>query len=175
MLDAGPTRIGLESTVLDVTSIPPIILRPGGIAREAIEAVVGELQDVASMAQYRRSPGTRYRHYSPRARVWLVEDPQPEALQTAIGHALQQSERVGCLLHRLEPNHLPPRIKVIRLRGSLADYAHGLFAALRMLDGLGLEAIVVEGVQEQGLGVAVMDRLRRAALPPDASPGDRES
>ena len=174
ILDAGPTHIGLESTVLDVTCIPPIILRPGGIPREAIEAVVGHLQDVASLSQHRRSPGTRYRHYSPKARVWLVENAQAETLQTAIANALQRSERVGCLLHRLEANHLPPLVQVIRLSGSLADYAQGLFSALRELDGWGLDVIVVEGVEEQGLGVAVMDRLRRAASPPDASPGFTE-
>jgi L-threonylcarbamoyladenylate synthase len=171
ILDAGTTRIGLESTVLDVTCIPPIILRPGGITREAIEAVVGHLREVASMAQQGRSPGTRYRHYSPSARVWLVEDAQAETLQVAVAKALQHGERVGCLLHRLEPNQLPPLVKVIRLSGSLAEYAQGLFSALRGLDGLGLDVIVVEGVQEQGLGVAVMDRLRRAASPPDPSPG----
>lgn len=174
ILDAGPTRIGLESTVLDVTCIPPIILRPGGIAREAIEAVVGHLQEVTSLAQRRQSPGTRYRHYSPRARVWLVEDAQAETVQATVAKALQHSMRVGCLLHRLEPHHLPPLVEVIHISGSLADYAQGLFAALRGLDGLGLDVIVVEGVQEQGLGVAVMDRLRRAASPPSPSPGFTE-
>jgi L-threonylcarbamoyladenylate synthase len=169
ILDAGPTRIGLESTVLDVTSTPPVILRPGGVTREALEAVIGPLQEAASMAQRRQSPGTRYRHYSPKARVVLVEEAQPEALQAAIAKALQHSERVGCLLHRLEPSHLPPMIRVRRLGGSVADYAHGLFSALRDLDELGLDVIVVEGVQEQGLGVAVMDRLRRAASPPSPS------
>jgi L-threonylcarbamoyladenylate synthase len=166
VLDAGPTRIGLESTVLDVTYTPPVILRPGGISREAIEAVVGRVQEVVSVAQARRSPGTRYRHYSPNARVVLVEDAQAEALQAALANALQHSARVGCLLHQLEPDHLPALVEVTRLSGSVADYAHGLFAALRALDGLGLEVIVVEGVKEQGLGVAVMDRLRRAASPP---------
>ena len=171
ILDAGPTRIGLESTVLDVTCTPPVILRPGGIAREDIEAVVGHLPEVASAAQRRRSPGTHYRHYSPHARVWLVEDAQVEALQAAVAKALQHSERVGCLLHRLEYDALPPLVEVIRLSGSVADYAQGLFSALRALDRLGLDVIVVEGVQERGLGVAVMDRLRRAASPPRPSPG----
>jgi L-threonylcarbamoyladenylate synthase len=174
ILDAGPTHIGLESTVLDVTCIPPIILRPGGLAREAIEAVVGHLQEITSMAQRRRSPGTRYRHYSPRARLWLVEDAQAETFQATVAKALQQNERVGCLLHQLEPNQIPPLVQVIRLSGSLADYAQGLFSALRGLDGLGLDVIVVEGVQEQGLGVAVMDRLRRAASPPSPSSGVTE-
>jgi L-threonylcarbamoyladenylate synthase len=166
ILDAGPTHIGLESTVLDVTCTPPVILRPGGIAREDIEAVVGHLPEAMSEAQRRRSPGTRYRHYSPHARVLLVEDAQAETLQAAVAKALQHNERVGCLLHRLEPDHLPPLVKVIRISSSVTDYAQGLFSALRALDGLGLDVIVVEGVAEQGLGVAVMDRLRRAASPP---------
>ena len=174
ILDAGPTRIGLESTVLDVTCTPPVILRPGGIAREDIEAVVGRLPEGAGAAQRRRSPGTRYRHYSPQARVWLVEDAQAETLQAAVANALQHSERVGCLLHRLGHDSLPPPVEVIRLSGSVADYAQGLFSALRALDGLGLDVIIVEGVQEEGLGVAVMDRLRRAASPPRPAPGFTE-
>jgi L-threonylcarbamoyladenylate synthase len=166
ILDAGPTHIGLESTVLDVTCTPPVILRPGGIAREDIEAVAGHLPEVMSEAQRRRSPGTRYRHYSPHARVLLMEDAQAETLQAAVAKALQHNERVGCLLHRLEPTQLPPLVKVIRISSSVTDYAQGLFSALRALDGLGLDVIIVEGVAEQGLGVAVMDRLRRAASPP---------
>jgi L-threonylcarbamoyladenylate synthase len=99
-----------------------------------------------------------------------VENSQAEMLQT-VANALQYSEKVGCLLHRLEPHDLPPFVQVLQLKGSLADYAQGLFAALRRLDELGLEVIVVEGVEEQGVGAAIMDRLRRAASPPDASPG----
>ena len=169
ILDAGPTRIGLESTVLDVTSTPPTLLRPGGITREAIEAIIGGVQEVASLIQQQRAPGTRYRHYSPKARVLLVEEPQPEAMQAAVAKALEHGERVGCLLHRLEPGYLPPSVQVTRIDGSVADYAQGLFSALRALDRLGLDVIVVEGVQEQGLGVAVMDRLRRAASAPRPS------
>jgi L-threonylcarbamoyladenylate synthase len=167
ILDAGPSHIGLESTVLDVTSTPPAILRPGAIPLEALEAVVGPVGEGITVAQRRRSPGTRYRHYSPRARVLLVEDVRGETLQAVVAIALQHGERVGCLLHRLEPNHVPPDVAVSHIGGSVADYARGLFAALRRLDRLGLDVIVVEGVQEQGLGVAVMDRLRRAASPLD--------
>jgi L-threonylcarbamoyladenylate synthase len=166
ILDGGPTAIGVESTVLDTTCTPPVILRPGGITREALEAVVGHLQEVAGVAQRQRSPGTRYRHYSPKARVLLLEEAQKETLQARVAEALQHNERVGCLLYRLEAEDVPPNVKVTRLGGSVADYAQRLFSALRALDGLGLDVIVVEGVQEQGLGVAVMDRLRRAASPP---------
>jgi L-threonylcarbamoyladenylate synthase len=175
ILDAGPTCVGLESTVLDITCSPPVILRPGGITREAIEAIIGRLQQATSLEQRRRSPGTRYRHYSPRARVLLLEEAQTEMLQTAVTEALQRSERVGCLLYRLEPGDLPPSVVVTRVGGSVGDYAQGLFSALRALDKLELDVIVVEGVQEKGLGVAVMDRLRRAAFPPEPSTGFTES
>jgi L-threonylcarbamoyladenylate synthase len=166
ILDAGPTCIGLESTVLNLTCSPPVILRPGGITQEAIEALIGHLQEATSLEQRRRSPGTRYRHYSPRARVLLLEKAETEMLQTAVTEALQRSERVGCLLYRLEARDMPPSVVVTRVGGSVGDYAQGLFSALRALDKMDLDVIVVEGVQEKGLGVAVMDRLRRAAFPP---------
>ena len=175
ILDAGPTPIGLESTVLDVTCTPAVILRPGGITREALEAVIGRLQEGADLAQRQRSPGTRYRHYSPKARVLLLAEAQKETLQASVAEALQHHERVGCLLYRLDAEDVPPNVKVARVGGSVTDYAQMLFSALRALDGLGLDVIVVEGVQEQGLGVAVMDRLRRAASPPRPSTGYTES
>jgi L-threonylcarbamoyladenylate synthase len=175
ILDAGPACIGLESTVLDATCSPPAILRPGGITREAIEAVVGRVQEATGPEQRRRSPGTRYRHYSPSARVLLLEEARTGTLQAAVTAALQRNERVGCLLHRLEAGDLPPSVMVTRVGGSVGDYAQRLLAALRALDRLDLDVIVVEGVQEKGLGVAVMDRLRRAALPPEHSTGSTGS
>jgi L-threonylcarbamoyladenylate synthase len=164
ILDAGPAQIGVESTVLDVTCVPPVVLRPGGVTQEALVAVIGHVQGVAGPAQERRSPGTRYRHYSPRARVLLLQEVQADILHSAVAQALDRRGRVGCLLHRLDARGIPPGVKVTRLVGSVADYAQGLFSALRALDGLGLDVIIVEGVREEGLGVAVMDRLRRAAF-----------
>jgi L-threonylcarbamoyladenylate synthase len=168
VLDAGPTLIGVESTVLDVTCSPPVVLRPGGISQEAIEAAIGPLGERPEAAAYRRSPGMRYRHYSPRARVLLLEDTTPDSLQLAVDAARSCHQRVGCVLHRLALGAVPSGVMVKRAGGSVADYAHGLFAALRDLDRLGVEVIIVEGVTDEGLGTAVMDRLRRAASPPDA-------
>jgi L-threonylcarbamoyladenylate synthase len=166
ILDAGPTAVGVESTVLDVTCTPPVILRPGGVSREAIEALIGPLQKTAAASLRRRSPGTRYRHYSPRAAVQLIDPAQPEGLWHTVAAALQRGQRVGCILHRLEPSAVPPGVTVRRVPGGVADYARALFSSLRALDALGVDLIVVEGVPEEGLGVAVMDRLRRASAPP---------
>jgi L-threonylcarbamoyladenylate synthase len=96
--------------------------------------------------------------------VLLLQEVQADILHSAVAQALDRRERVGCLLHRLDARGIPPGVKVTRLVGSVADYAQGLFSALRALDGLGLDVIIVEGVREEGLGVAVMDRLRRAAF-----------
>jgi len=168
VLDAGPTSIGVESTVLDTTCTPPVILRPGGISQVAIEAVIGPLGGSPDAASSRRSPGMRYRHYSPKARVLLLDDTVPETLQRAVDAARSHHQRVGCLLHRLTSEEVPSGVIIKRIGGCVSDYAHSLFAVLRDFDALGVEVIIVEGVAEEGLGSAVMDRLRRAASPPEA-------
>lgn len=165
ILDGGPTTIGVESTVLDVTSDPPIMLRPGGMPREALEAVSGPIRMTADPLVHRRSPGMRYRHYSPRAPLCVVETARPEALQQELAIALQRGQRVGCLLHQLELEKVPPGVLVTRVSGGMADYARTLFETLRAFDAAGVDLILVEGVVEEGLGAAVMDRLRRAATP----------
>jgi L-threonylcarbamoyladenylate synthase len=166
ILDAGPTAIGVESTVLDVTCTPPVLLRSGGIPREAIETLIGPLQLTEASAVQRRSPGTRYRHYSPRAAVQLFDPEQPEQLSKMVAAAMRRGQRVGCLVHRLEIGDTSPHVRVICLRGDVSTYASGLFAGLRSLDAFGADIIFVEAVPEEGLGAAIMDRLRRAASSP---------
>jgi len=167
ILDAGPTAIGVESTVLDVTASPPVLLRPGGIPREVLEATIGPIQLPQDSATRRRSPGTRYRHYSPRAGLRLLDPEQPHTLRSELATALQHGQRVGCLLHRLELSDVPPDVLVTRIPECLAAYAHALFSALRAFDAAAVDLILVEGVPEKGLGAAIMDRLRRAAAPVD--------
>ena len=168
ILDGGPTAIGVESTVLDTTCTPPVLLRPGGVAQDAIEAIIGRLGANADAALRRRSPGTRYRHYSPKARILLVENASLGAFQRTVEVARGRHHRVGCLLHRLTLVDMPTGVVSRRIGGCVSDYARSLFAALRDLDALGVEVIIVEGVCEEGLGAAVMDRLRRAASPPES-------
>jgi L-threonylcarbamoyladenylate synthase len=164
ILDGGPTAIGVESTVLDVTSDPPVLLRPGGIPREALEAVSGPIRLPVDPVLQRRSPGMRYRHYSPKAPLFVADVTRPEALHNQLAAAVQRGQRVGCLLHRLKVEKAPPGILVTRVPGGMADYARALFGALRAFDAAGVDLILVEGVVEEGLGAAVMDRLRRAAM-----------
>ncbi|MBI3998596.1 MAG: threonylcarbamoyl-AMP synthase [Armatimonadetes bacterium] len=170
ILDAGPTPLGVESTVLDLTGATPTVLRPGGLTVETLQAIVGEvavatLQMQAALA---RSPGTQYRHYAPRARVVLVNALPERAgadLDAAVRRLWDQGLRVGVMVTAESADRVPPGavVRVMGPRGDPRVIAANLFAQLRELDDAGLDAIVVEAIPEEGLGRAVMDRLRRAA------------
>ena len=161
ILDGGPTDIGIESTVLDVTADPPIILRPGWVTAERLEEAIGALARNVSREQLGRSPGTRYRHYSPRARVALVESGAPGLVKEVCEKYLKEGP-VAYLGHT-DPDIRDGRFDKIILSESPGDYARSIYRALRELDAKNPSVIVVEGISEGGEGAAVMDRLRRAA------------
>jgi len=161
ILDGGPTPVGVESTVLDMTGDSPLLLRPGGIPLESLREALGPVRVVAGADHEAagRSPGLRYRHYAPRARVILVD---PGAGETAIQPWLEAGRQVALVSQRriaLERPRLTLRVMPVDLEA----YARDLFALLRELDASGVETIVVEAVSERGLGRTIMDRLRRAA------------
>lgn len=142
-LDGGACTVGVESTVVAVLDGPVRLLRPGGLAREAIEALVGPLAEAADDAK--RSPGRLVRHYAPNARVRL------EAASAEPGEAfLRFGDGVD------DPLSLSPS-------GDVREAAQRLFSALRAADRLNPSAIAVAPIPEAGLGEAVNDRLRRAA------------
>ena len=178
ILDAGPTPVGVESTVLDLAGEGPVLLRPGGVPLEMLERLLGPvaIAPPGAASLLVRSPGTRYRHYAPHAKVVLVEVPQQRAtleLNAAIRRLWDQGLRVGAMV-TAETAAAMPAGAVVRVMGSRSEaaaIAANLFAQLRELDDAGLDAIVVEGIEERGLGRAVMDRLRRAAGAPDVGPG----
>jgi L-threonylcarbamoyladenylate synthase len=174
ILDGGPTPIGVESTVLDLTVDPPLVLRPGGVTLEELRAVLGDVQmlDAAHTEAAKRSPGTRSRHYAPRAQVLLVEQGAAEAALKELS-----GKRVGVLVYLTrslsvygegqgEVRGAGGEVIIIQMPRSLKAYARRLFAVLRELDEQGVDVIVVEKLQERGLGRAIMDRLRRASQAP---------
>ncbi|MGH2373972.1 MAG: L-threonylcarbamoyladenylate synthase [bacterium] len=170
ILDGGPTPVGVESTVVDLTERSPTLLRPGGVPLETLEKLLGPVV-VAPRAwapALNRSPGTRYRHYAPRAQVVLIEAEASRVateLAASVYHLWDKGLRVGVMVTS-EAAASVPLGAVVRIMGSRADpgaVAANLFAQLRELDDAGLNAIVVEGIAEHGVGRAVMDRLRRAA------------
>ncbi len=161
ILDGGATSIGIESTVLDLTTEPPMILRPGAITLEMLIEIIGRVDQATSGEELRRSPGTRHRHYSPRARVFLIDHGSPESIELICRERLDEGA-VGFIGHtRVAIDD--DQFFVIEVGSSADDYARAIYGALRELDRKGTRAIVVEGISEDGKGAAVMDRLRRAA------------
>ncbi|MEK6406648.1 MAG: L-threonylcarbamoyladenylate synthase [Acidobacteriota bacterium] len=165
ILDGGTTNIGIESTVLDMTSDPPMILRPGWVTREMLMVVIGPVEQATSVEELRRSPGTRHRHYSPRAQVILVEHGSADLIEVVCKEHLKEGS-VGLVGHSAVAID-DPNLSKIRLENSAKDYAHSIYAALRELDDKNTRVVVVEGISEAGEGAAVMDRLRRAAWQDD--------
>jgi len=163
VLDAGPVDIGLESTVLDISTQPPRILRPGVVTAEDLRSAVGNVVFGGQNELLKRSPGTRYRHYSPRARVSLVKHEDRQAVARLVMDLTETGGRVGVVTRH--PDLCPSyRNVVVRtMPGSLDDYARRMFSVIRELDAEGVDEIIVEEVEEGGIGTAIMDRLRRAA------------
>lgn len=163
ILDTGPTAIGLESTVVDVTVDPPVILRLGGLTKERIEEAVGHIGVDTTGERGLRSPGTRHRHYAPRAKVFLVRYGDPDTFASALREQRQSGKKVGCIVHSPLLAKLESGEFYRVLPSSIDIFARYLFRTLRELDAMRVDVIIVEGVEEHGLGATVMDRLRRAA------------
>ncbi|HEY3083341.1 MAG TPA: L-threonylcarbamoyladenylate synthase [Chloroflexota bacterium] len=169
VLDDGPTPLGVESTVLDLTTEPPRILRPGGVTAEQLRAVLGDRLSASPVpAADHRSPGTAVRHYSPRARLDLFDGPSAgAAVARRAAELAGRGQRVGALAFDGDPlaAALPPGVLVEPLgsEAALEEAARRLYAALRALDASGVEAIVARMPGPGGLGLALRDRLRRAA------------
>lgn len=175
VLDAGPTTIGVESTVLDALRTPPLLLRPGGVTREEIESVVGPIEAYAGRrdqeAKSLASPGLADRHYAPQAKVVLIEGKQDSLLQAVRKHVAAEGERgeyVGVMAPQewLDADALANGGLVIFDWGTWGDWtelAQNLYSGLRYLDKPGVSVILCPLPLGEGLGLALRDRLTRAA------------
>jgi L-threonylcarbamoyladenylate synthase len=152
IIDGGPCLVGVESTVLDLSGNAPVLLRPGGVSQEAIEAVIGRvaLSDALPTGDSaRKSPGQLTSHYAPGRPVRLdVTDVHAGEGLLAFGSNVPDG---AVLTLNLSP------------AGDLAEAAANLFAMMRALDRPGVGRIAVMPIPESGLGLAINDRLRRAA------------
>ncbi|POX35919.1 threonylcarbamoyl-AMP synthase [Streptomyces sp. Ru73] len=165
VLDGGPCEVGVESTIVDATGEVPSILRPGGVTREDLEAVLGCPLAVPTTSRV-RVPGQHPSHYAPRARVVLVE---PEKVVAEAELAQELGHRVGVLLPAALSDAAVKAHAVVTLPDSLDAYARGLYGYLRELDQQGCDLILASLPAEQGLGLAIANRLRRAAGPRPAT------
>jgi len=157
ILDGGRCSVGIESTVLSLAGLQPVILRAGGITREELEPVIGPLQERPVTGATPDSPGQLPRHYATETRLEIRDASDPSALPVP-------GERVGLLSFSTPAAYHPySAVEVLSPGGNLREAAANLFAALRRLDSLQLDRLIAYPVPEEGLGVAIMDRLRRCA------------
>jgi L-threonylcarbamoyladenylate synthase len=167
ILDGGPCAVGVESTVLDLTGEEPAILRPGGVAGEDIEAALGRpvLAGGDEVAR-RRSPGTRYRHYRPAAPVVIVrEGTETGALVAWAAEVAAEGGGVGIgYLGWREGVGALPSVRFRRVpAGDASALGAALYDAFREFDAAGARYILCDEPPPAGLGIAVRERLRRAA------------
>lgn len=151
VLDGGPTRVGVESTILDVRGTTPVILRPGGVSAEELAKVLGHMVGTSDDAQATpAAPGLLASHYAPTKPVLL--------------NVLPGKVPVG-FLYLGFGDHAQEGSPTLSATGSLDEAAAGLFAALRDLDGHQGAGIAIAPIPERGLGAAINNRLKRAAAP----------
>ena len=172
IIDSGEVSVGVESTVLNLTGKIPQILRPGGLSLEEIENVLGIKISInsdpskESSAGEIKSPGTRYTHYKPKGEVTLIENNYNK--NKTVGRTLELIEQFALEGHRTalispyEINRVTPNL-FLNMGSSDVEQAKNVFAMLRQCDQNNIDKIIVIGVSAKGLGLAVMDRLRRAA------------
>jgi L-threonylcarbamoyladenylate synthase len=159
VLDGGPCAVGLESTIVDCTGSEPRILRVGGVTTEAIERVAGgpvELRTDGEVA----APGTLASHYAPRARVELVDE---ATLVNRTREVALRGERAAVLALRPGEVSGTDAVVVLTAPRDVDDYARVLYRRLREADEHGVDVVIVVPPPAEGIGVAVLDRLRRAA------------
>lgn len=174
IIDSGRAGVGVESTVLDVTVSPPQVLRPGGLTLEQLRQIVPvvtidptTLQDTMPEISQIRSPGMKYKHYAPEAEVLVVEG-QLQDIAAKIRQIYDaytaRGQRVAIMATAETASSYGQRkAAIVGTRADLGSVATNLFDQLRRFDAEGVEVVLAEGVDMVGLGLAVMNRLRKAA------------
>ena len=207
VIDGGSTAFGLESTVLDLTQTPPMILRPGGVTLEEIRAVIGEVavdqgslgkgtvpllvdKDVdhetvplsdfnkgkdrlskgADPTKTPRSPGMKYVHYAPKAALYILlgtDDDLGRGFVRTCRERQARGQKVALLVSSETARQMADcpadYLEILGSRLELSGVAHTMFAAFRHADAHGADVILIEGFAETGIGMAVMNRMRKAA------------
>ncbi len=160
ILDGGRVEIGLESTVLDLSGKNAKILRPGAITKEDLSPYLKEVDYFSGKSLRPASPGMKYAHYAPRGRVILGD------FQELLSLWQKYKDKKHLLIGWQESlKTLPQEANTYALgkKGDLASFAGNIYAAFRMADAEKIEIVIVEKVPEEGLGVAIMNRLKKAA------------
>jgi L-threonylcarbamoyladenylate synthase len=179
IIDAGETLYGVESTIINILSSPPVLLRPGAIPVEEIERVLGERVLVPNYARglgearTALAPGMRYKHYAPETPLVLIDpvsgdlEALVEKMMLAVNEYLGKYSKV-CVVASKELADFYRSIRGVHVveigsRANMFEVAKNLFKTLRMLDEMQCDVGIVEGFEERGLGLTVMNRLRKAS------------
>jgi L-threonylcarbamoyladenylate synthase len=166
VVDSGPTGVGVESTVLDCTEAVPVILRPGGVTKEQLEAVIGEVrvdQALTDETVKPKAPGMKYRHYAPNAEMYLVSGTRT-FLQQLVDEKRREGLRVGVLTteeHRAD--YEADIVLACGQRAELESVAAALYDTLRHFNQMNVDVIFSEMFPISGVGQAIMNRLQKAA------------
>lgn len=169
VLDGGPTGLGVESTVLDLTTNPPTVLRPGGVPVEQLRAVLGSVvvQSPTGGPRERKGPGSKYGHYAPRTPCLLLEGPEhtmPGFVAATIDDHRRRGRKVGVMVTRQTAAHVEAdALCIAGDRDDAKEVARNLYRCLRQLDAQRLDIILLEGIAPAGVGAAVVHRMRQAA------------
>ena len=174
VLDGGEIVHGVESTVLDLTTELPTVLRPGPVTVEELRGVIGEVEihpvakaEVPVEVAVARAPGMKYRHYAPKAEVVVVEGELEKVVakvQELVNAQLKAGKKTGVMATReTAASYKAGVVKVVGSRGDPRTVAKNLFRVLREFDAEGVEFVAAEGLEPVGIGLAVMNRLRKAA------------
>ena len=170
ILDGGPTQVGVESTVLDLTYSPPAILRPGGVSQESLEDVLGTVTVFSGMNEEAlKSPGQMKHHYAPRAKVLLFRGKCLNRIITAMRETINKLNR-GYNIGIMVPEEMRFQFRneevIFEGLGSFTDMnalAHNIYTKMRLLDNKRVSHILTLAPPEHGIGLAVYDRLFKAA------------
>lgn len=170
IMSGSSSRVGLESTVLDLTGAVPTILRPGGVTLEELQRVIGEVyidKGLTSKEAIPKAPGMKYTHYAPEAAMTIIKGELPkvvQAIQQLANEQIKLGKRVGILA--TEETKLSYHADVIISMGSRSNLytaAAEIFDALRQFDKQKVDVIYAEALSEENIGMAVMNRLKKAA------------
>jgi L-threonylcarbamoyladenylate synthase len=174
VLDAGPTVIGVESTVLDLTVDPPQVLRPGGTSYESLKKALDKVElnpavtaEEPIAIEKARSPGLKHKHYAPDADVFVVDGKLSavvDKINELAAFYMRRGSRVGILCtDETVERYRADVVKTLGSRNDLSGVARNLFGLLREFDLDGVDVVVAESVPAENMGLAVMNRLRKAS------------
>ncbi|HWP78915.1 MAG TPA: L-threonylcarbamoyladenylate synthase [Candidatus Nitrosotenuis sp.] len=169
IIDGGKTKIGIESTVVDLSGKTPMLLRPGGVTLEQLQKEIGKVNvhpivEGRKTKSVHRSPGMKYRHYSPNAKIILIEGPASKVnaeISKLIKTLKNQRKRVGVLATQRGHQQRSDFTKYVG--GSHSEIAANLFDAFREFDAKKIDVVLAQGITRKGLGLGIMNRLGKAA------------